>query len=413
MANSKIFIQIASYRDPQLIPTIEDCINNAKNPKNLKFCIAWQRDDKENLDQYKDDPRFIILDIPYQESKGVCWARNQIQQHYNGENYTLQIDSHHRFIKNWDEVLIKMYKDLQKSGHKKPILSSYLPSYFPENDPEGRIKEPWALNIERFLPEGAVFLRPSTLPNWKNRTTPFPSRFISGHFIFTTGKFNKEIIYDPEFYFHGEETSLAARAYTHGYDLFSPHIIVAWHEYTREGNPRHWDDHRTWNDRDKKSYARFRALFNMGNTEEKIDPIYGFGTVRTLEDYERYSGLKFSTRQLHIETIRQDEPPVKGDYLQGLKNKIKTCVSIYKGSLLEKDYNVFVVAMLDENGKDLYRRDISEDEIKHLFTENPNDKFIHVWVDYEDNKLPHSSRFWPHSHSKGWCDRIEQIIKYE
>ena len=35
MARSKntIFIQIASYRDPQLVPTIKDCLKNAKYPK--------------------------------------------------------------------------------------------------------------------------------------------------------------------------------------------------------------------------------------------------------------------------------------------------------------------------------------------------------------------------------------------
>jgi hypothetical protein len=410
----KIFVQIAAYRDKQLVPTIEDCIKNAKKPENLIFCVAWQHDeDDRSMEPYKGRDNFIIIDIPYKESKGVCWARNLLQKEYRGEKYTLQLDSHHRFIKDWDQVLIKMYRDLQKDGVKKPIISSYLPSYFPEKDPEGRIMEPWSLNIERFLPEGAVFLRPSAMPKWKERITPFPSRFMSGHFIFTTGKFNKEVLYDPDFYFHGEETSLAARSFTHGYDLFSPHILVAWHEYSREGSPRHWDDHNTWSDKDKKSYARFRALFNMGGTEEKIEPEYGFGRVRTLEDYEKYAGLKFKTRQLHEETIREDEPPIKGNYEKGLKNKIKNCVSIYKGSLPEKDYTLFVVAMLDKEGRDLFRRDVGEEEIKRLLTENANDKFIHVWVDYEDSKLPYSSRFWPYSVSKGWCDRTEQIIKYE
>ena len=32
----KIFIQIASYRDPQIIPTIKDCIDKAKKPENLR-----------------------------------------------------------------------------------------------------------------------------------------------------------------------------------------------------------------------------------------------------------------------------------------------------------------------------------------------------------------------------------------
>ncbi len=93
----KIFIQIASYRDPQLVPTLKDMIANAKKPKNLVFAIARQfneTDGFDNLDEYRNDKRFKILDIPYQEAQGVCWARNLTQQLYDGETYTLQIDSH-------------------------------------------------------------------------------------------------------------------------------------------------------------------------------------------------------------------------------------------------------------------------------------------------------------------------------
>ena len=97
-----IFIQIASYRDPQLIPTIEDCIKNANNPQNLRFGIARQfkdTDQFDNLDQYRKDPRFRIIDIEWNKSKGVCWARNAVQQVYKEEAYTFQIDSHMRFNK--------------------------------------------------------------------------------------------------------------------------------------------------------------------------------------------------------------------------------------------------------------------------------------------------------------------------
>jgi mannose-6-phosphate isomerase-like protein (cupin superfamily) len=30
-------------------------------------------------------------------SKGLCWARSEIQKLYEGEDYTLELDSHHRF----------------------------------------------------------------------------------------------------------------------------------------------------------------------------------------------------------------------------------------------------------------------------------------------------------------------------
>jgi len=68
----KIFVQLASYRDPQLIPTIEDMLANAKRPKNLVIAIARQYSDEDGFDDlssYKKDKRFKILDIPHLESK--------------------------------------------------------------------------------------------------------------------------------------------------------------------------------------------------------------------------------------------------------------------------------------------------------------------------------------------------------
>ena len=39
---SKIFIQIASYRDPQLIPTIKSALENAEFPERIHFGICRQ-----------------------------------------------------------------------------------------------------------------------------------------------------------------------------------------------------------------------------------------------------------------------------------------------------------------------------------------------------------------------------------
>lgn len=187
MANNKIFIQIASYRDPQLVPTINSILENAKNPKNLVFGIARQfseTDGFDNLDEWRDDTRFRILDIPYEEAKGVCWARNLVQQLYKDEKYTMQIDSHMRFEKNWDESFINMIKGLQKDGYKKPLLTGYVSSFDPDNDPAGRAKDPWRMVFDRFIPEGAVFFLPETIPGWKEMTKPVPARFYSAHFCF-------------------------------------------------------------------------------------------------------------------------------------------------------------------------------------------------------------------------------------
>lgn len=159
-AEETIFVQIASYRDPQLLPTLKDMIDKADYPENLRIGIAWQhhKDDAwDNLDKYKNDKRFRILDIEANDSKGVCWARNLVQQVYLNEKYTLQLDSHHRFVSGWDTLLIDMLKDLQIAGSPKPLITGYIPSFNPEKDPEERVQEPWKMNFDRFIPEGAIF----------------------------------------------------------------------------------------------------------------------------------------------------------------------------------------------------------------------------------------------------------------
>ena len=307
MGNNKIFIQIASYRDPQLIPTIEDCINKAKNPDKLVFSIAWQHSEEDKWDDlslYKSDKRFKIVDINYQESKGACWARNLLQQNYAGEEYTLQLDSHHRFIENWDDELKKMYKQLQKMGHKKPLLTGYVSSFNPEKDPEERHQIPWKMNFDRFIPEGAVFFLPAAIDNFKELISPIPARFYSAHFAFTTGDFVKEVPHDPNYYFHGEEISIAVRAYTWGYDLFHPHKIIVWHEYTRKGRTKQWDDDKNWVSKNIECHRRNRKLFQMDGEIKDIDfGVFDFGNVRTLEDYEKYAGLSFKKRGVQQYTL--------------------------------------------------------------------------------------------------------------
>ena len=65
MNDESIFVQIASYRDPELVPTILDMFETAEKPENLKVCICWQHDDIENLDMFKTYPNIQIIDVPY------------------------------------------------------------------------------------------------------------------------------------------------------------------------------------------------------------------------------------------------------------------------------------------------------------------------------------------------------------
>jgi glycosyltransferase involved in cell wall biosynthesis len=410
----KIFVQIAAYRDPQLEPTIKNMLENAKRPKNLRvgICRQYNPDDQfDLLEEYRKDKRFRILDVLYSDSKGVCWARNQVQQLYEGEEYTLQIDSHMRFEKDWDDTLIKMVKQLQKKGFEKPLLTGYVSSFDPDNDPAGRVQEPWRMAFDRFIPEGAVFFLPESIPGWQQMKEPVTARFYSAHFAFTLGQFSTEVQHDPEFYFHGEEISIAVRAYTHGYDLFHPHKVVIWHEYTRKGRTKQWDDDKDWVNKNNLSHQKNRQLFGMDGEEVTMDfSKYGFGTERTLRDYEIYSGLLFSKRAVQQYTLDKNYPPnpyifeTEEELMASYASIFKHCIDVGFTQVPEKDYEFWVVAFHDENDETIFRKDADINEINMMM--NDPDGYCKVWRDFQTVHKPKYWVVWPYSTSKGWCDRI-------
>ena len=409
-----IFIQIASYRDPQLVPTIEDMIKNAEHPENLRIGIARQYhpDDKfDDLSTYSEDTRFRILNIPHKDSKGVCWARHQVQQLYDNETYTMQIDSHMRFAPNWDTEFINMIKLLQDKGHAKPLLTGYVSSFDPDNDPAGRTREPWRMVFDRFIPEGAVFFLPETIPGWENMTEPVPARFYSAHFCFTLGQFSTEVKHNPNYYFHGEEISIGVRAYTHGYDLFHPHKTLIWHEYTRKGRTKQWDDDPKWGEKNNVSHLTNRKLFGMdGETQEGHDGEYGFGKERSLKDYEKYAGLLFSKRAVQQYTLDKQYPPNpypyngEEEWLSSFSSIFKHCIDVGFSSVPENDYEFWVVAFHDDTDNTIYRKDADINEINMM--KNDPDGYCKVWREFPTTTKPKYWVVWPFSKSKGWCNRL-------
>jgi hypothetical protein len=453
-----IFVQIAAYRDPELIPTLNDIISKASESHRLHIVVNWQHGDEQTIEDFlkheftidgviqnnldaqgfdtivlnKSYATIILIDVPFEKSKGACWARNLIQQLYHDETYTLQLDSHHRFVENWDEVAIEMLESL-RSKSKKPVLTGYVSSYDPENEPNGRINIPWKMDFDRFIPEGAVFFMPASIDDWKELSEPILARFYSGHFAFADGSFAVEVQHDPEYFFHGEEISIAARAFTHGYDLYHPHRLICWHEYTRKGRTKVWDDHTQslkekgktdlhWVERNDKCHKRNRILFGMdGEDPKQIDfGKYGFGDVRTLQDYERYAGLSFKKRAVHKDALEKKLPVLPivnkpeeewNDELCGSRD-IHICVHVNELKSTDEngkkvfldDYNCWMVAVYDVDGKEIHRKDILPNEIKRYTSGKVE------WVDYRSiflaNEYPASYVIQPHSVSKGWLHRV-------
>lgn len=415
-----IFIQIAAYRDPELPVTLADAVAHATRPDRLHFCIAWQHGPDERYEDIfgglPEGPRLTVLDIPHEESKGVCWARNRIQQEYDGETYTMQLDSHHRFVQGWDDICVDMLEGLRSEGIAKPLLTTYLPSYDPANDPEGRVQEAWELILDRFIPEGAIFTSPRTMAGWEERSRPMRGRFYSAHFAFTVGAFAQEVQHDPELYFHGEEISIAVRAFTHGYDLFYPHRLIAWHEYTRRGRTKHWDDHHDWGEVNRSSHSLNRKLFGMDEYADRPEEVtqvqagpFGFGSERTLRDYEQFAGICFRHRSVAPAVLESREPPAEPpdtsyeEFLATCRPRFKHCIDIGYESVPLDDYDWWMVGIMDEGGQELFSRRVERDEIDRM-KEDP-DHYCKLWVEFDTEERPRRWVVWPHR-EQGWTPPV-------
>jgi hypothetical protein len=398
---SKIFVQIASYRDPELLPTIRDLIAKAKYPENLTFGICWQRDDTESLEEFTNDSRFRIIDIPHLESKGLCWARSLIQQKWQCEEYTLQLDSHHRFLRDWDVELIEMMK-LTES--EKPIITSYAGMYDPIHN-KLLNNEPYKMVAHKFTPGGTILFYPHTIQDYKSLTKPIPARFVSGHFFFTIGQHCVDYKYDPNLYFAGDEISLSIRSYTLGYDLFHPHKVVVWHEYTRNGRVKHWDDFnednvknkkikRAWWEMDTDSKRRLRHLLKEEDNNIDLE-IYGLGNVRTHRDYELYAGIDFSRKQLHHKTLQGVNPPINDTSDWYLSKEIN-----YEYELIippTDNFKFIYIGIEDLDGKVIYRTDL-------------NNYVSSLKVEFKSFTKPVKWIYWPVNLNDEWYNKIETFL---
>ena len=307
MYANTIFVQIASYRDPDCRNTIRSLYETAKYPMQINVGVVWQFHPEDEFKAIYEDQewadRIKVKEIDYQDSKGVCWARSICQKMHTDESFTLQIDSHMRFVKHWDEELLSSLSSLEEAGYSKPLISHYPPGFIPDGKYDTRLGK----MAVHFRDDGIPIFKLSGYSIAQNDTDALPSASVAGGFFFARSKIIHEIPYDPHIYFMGEEVTLSIRLWTNGWDLFYPRKIVAYHLYkssfdnntgdrikNRDIDTHHKDNNKRL-EFDIKSVRRVRHLLGIERTdnEDALADIskYNFGEERTLYQYEQYAGI--------------------------------------------------------------------------------------------------------------------------
>ena len=303
-----IFVQIPAYRDLELIRTVSDCIAQSSGTLQINFGIHNCFLLNEEVDF--DYPTQKWVDIRHMNSRapeniGLQLSRKIANDFYRGEDYYFQIDSHTRFMKDWDVSLTKTINLYRAMGITKPLITQYPASYeyledmterlSPSRDIENINFYPTRIgfheNIEQFTTTRIPSQTAMSVSPWCSYTAS-----ISGGFVFAEGDF-ASITPNPKIAFWGEEPLIAMRSFTNGFDLVTPFHETIWHLYAAGRPFQYVRRHHAWNDfpdiwpeLDRQSKAEYFRIV----TQREIGP-FALGSVRSLDQYEEFAGLDFRT----------------------------------------------------------------------------------------------------------------------
>ena len=236
-----IYCSVASYRDYECTPTVQDIYERAKYPERIRVavidqsvsgtdipCLTPETSCTSNPEQVLCKYRHLIdyYHLDAQLAVGPVFARHLAHRMYRGEYYAMQVDSHVRFIQDWDVDIVSQWKSAK---NEYAVLTTYL------SDVHGRIDPVTHVSLNPARPimcmsdfEGSGDMKhlrhgqqPEGPPGIHGQPTLEP--FWAAGFSFARGHFVVQVPYDQylPMVFQGEEISIGLRAFTYGYDFYA------------------------------------------------------------------------------------------------------------------------------------------------------------------------------------------------
>lgn len=341
-----IFVSVACFRDSECQHTLRDLFLSAAFPARVFVGVVWQGDasrDRHCFRHFYADtsgfsgsaavgtgvsaewPREAeerawwasnvrVLEMPLSQALGPCPARHVAQSLWRGEHYVLQIDAHMRFRGNWDAYLVALLEEARAglAPGRRPVLTTYplgyaLPDQVPR-DTRATLLVPRGHGPEGVLRQvGSVVVPAASSGSGASpNTLPLPCLLWAAGFSFSDCSVLHDCPYDPLLprLFFGEEASMAARLFTHGYDLFAPPQAVLYHLWTRAHRPPALPEGPDATAQREQSLERVRRLLGGGEGGRREQAVldeaawgsYGLGSCRPLSELEAKLGAGLCAR---------------------------------------------------------------------------------------------------------------------
>lgn len=311
-----IFVSVPSYRDSEVSNTLADLFRKARFSDRIRVgvyeqnypedasCMAFRGSNK-----FRD--QIEILTVSAEDARGPMVARAVIERDilpvFRDEvDYILNIDSHTLFSPEWD---VQAIAQLKSCASEKALLTMYPAEYKRDNRKISKNENPSYLTFVDFHPK-LLFPQQKRRNFVRRPVEPMRSLFWAAGFSFAPISVVDEVPYDPNcpFVFLGEEASMAARLFTHGWDTYCPTTMLVHHLWDRSYRPVFWEqvyrknckvDEETRLERkaeESDAVARLQGLIWAGDID---DEKYGLGDTRTLDDWKDYTGVDL----VHLEYV--------------------------------------------------------------------------------------------------------------
>lgn len=113
--------------------------------------------------------------------------------------------------------------------------------------------------------------------------------YVGAGLIFCTTDIAKEIPYDEEIYFYGEEVSLALRAYTRGIRIISPvnKAVYSHYNYSAMTRRLHWQDNPDWGLINLRAMDRLKKILSG----DKSFGVFGIESEQLFDQYQKITGI--------------------------------------------------------------------------------------------------------------------------
>lgn len=254
VTSPKIYVSIASYRDPFLQRTIDSLYCTADNPQNITVACFIHAFPEELQDKvpfnrygysvfYETEMPGTIFSVTQCRNRCLKWLDDSY-------DYVLQVDAHTAFDNGWDTQLIQMINSVD---YEKALLSGALSSFGVY--PDGRETRDKVILARTFYLTNestkTAFINASDMAPDSLIVKTLPGKdyahgwYLAGHFIFSSADYFRDIPQPEWVLFWGEEVINSIRAYTAGWNVYIFEDIPLYHldeNVTFTGRPRLWQD---------------------------------------------------------------------------------------------------------------------------------------------------------------------------